>query len=877
MLKNLPGKIWGWVACFFFIPLTFLILIVGWDTFYHPGSRFSSFPIDPSWALFFGVLFAILPLLAVWFRGRLLLGLIGFAVLGLGLLPSLFSPSAYALLVSIWLGLVAYLVGDRLLLILKLPPLPRVDHLALALAAGYASLTLISTILGFSGLYYSWLVWGILVGLTLFLLPEKLFWLWKVRNSNWRDWVRSPKDWRLIAWGLGASLICGLGAYLWALAPAVRWDSLSYHIPVPVLAIQQHAIAEIPESIQSYWAHYAETLYTLGMLIEPSTALPGLLHFQMGMLTTLFTFCLGRKLNGNTLQGILAALLFWSLPMVQVEAGSAYIDLFVSEWIAATLYCAWIWYERQTDRWLILTGIFAGLAIGTKLSSVFLIFGIGLWVIIQLIRAKHNYRFGLKKLFLFGFCVVLFAAPWFIRDWTWTGNPIFPNYNQFFTGAKTVENNNLSFEFRPTPNKFLEIVTLPQNLLFSSSIYYHELPGFALGGLSLFALPWLYPWLSRREKRSSVLALTAFAVLSIGLSIQVSANFRYLIPVFPVLCILAAENFLLLWETLQPNRLRRVVLITVIGLGAIYLISTQLVLIVRHGEIAERYPYRYVLGRETQDAFLSRAVFNYDAYRFMEKRIPPPLKILSIGNELRLYTSAKIYAPLFSSEARYLLRNISSSAELFRQLKLLNYTHLILYPPEIPQRPEIYTSPALDNEFFYRYTRPIYTHNQLTVYELIEPPGADSVSNNLLSNPGFEALIPSGLPADWELYGELSVSSDGQHAHIGQTAICVSGPSLGASFQNVQVLPGQIYTAGYWAKPEEENQVLQVYVQWLDRDKKQFAQSAEWVNLKPGWNQYQRPFVAPDNTAYARFVVSTSTPGKTWFDDLCLTTAGACR
>jgi hypothetical protein len=166
------------------------------------------------------------------------------------------------------------------------------DWTALALAIGLAGLMLVSTALGFLSLYYPIAAWVVLGSISIILLSRKLQDVWRFSNGDQQRWTSRSAELRLLAWGLAIIMICGVGAYMWALAPAVRWDSLSYHIPVPLHFIRQHAISELPESLQSYWAHYAETLYTLGMLIEPSTSLPGLLHYELGLVTTLLTFVL---------------------------------------------------------------------------------------------------------------------------------------------------------------------------------------------------------------------------------------------------------------------------------------------------------------------------------------------------------------------------------------------------------------------------------------------------------------------------------------------------------------------------------------------------------------------------------------------------------
>ena len=90
------------------------------------------------------------------------------------IIPILLSPSSAAILVTLWIGLVAYLLGDGFLdrwgLFRKMPSL---DRLALSLVSGYGILMLLSTFLGFFGLYYPASAWIILALPTILLLPFK--------------------------------------------------------------------------------------------------------------------------------------------------------------------------------------------------------------------------------------------------------------------------------------------------------------------------------------------------------------------------------------------------------------------------------------------------------------------------------------------------------------------------------------------------------------------------------------------------------------------------------------------------------------------------------------------------------------------------------
>lgn len=866
------ARLWCQVSWLWFVPVSLLVIGVGLQTFLDPRYRK---PDDFSWALFFTISFSTISLLAPLFKGWLLASLTALASLALFVVPLLNPETASTIGISSWILLVAYLIGDKILLKkIDEEALPRIDHLALAITTGIGSLMIIATIIGFTGLYYPLVAWLTLILPSLALLPAKIR---QIPGSPfWKKFQRPFQfpDVRLPAWGLAVILICSIGAYLWSLAPAVRYDSLSYHIPVPLNNIQFHAISEMPESLQSYWAHYAEALYTLGMLIDSSVSLPAMLHFQAGLLSTLLVFVIGRKLGG-ALQGVIAAILFWSLPIVLVETGSAYVDLFPTAFISTAVYALWMWSDTRKDGWLLLTGFFSGMAVGVKLTAIFPVGLMGLFVLFKIVRPGVSIKSILKQVFLFALPALLCTAPWLVRDYLWTGNPIFPNYNHIFNSPKAF--NIAQYEFRPSVTRSSRLVFFPRNLLFISKRFYHEMPGFAFGGMSIFSLPLLYPWVSAPQKRRAMIALASLAVFVILINQQIARNFRYILYIFPLLALLASENILLLRQAFQ-NRKAKIITFTIsLVLCTAYLSVTQLAIAIRQYYISERFPYRYVLQLENSNQFLTRAVPLFQAFQFLETQEPVVKKIFSLGNEFRLYTTARVFGPLFSKEANDILHNSSDSEALAQNLRTSGYTHILFYQPEIDLRPKVYSAPILDYQFLYQHTQIIYIGNNIRIYRLNEEPdNFTDLPKNLLQNSSFETLNPQDRPVGWEIAGNLLVSSDGSQARTGKTAILITGPSITGAFQNVPIVAEEFYTVSYWAKPEEGQQLLQLFVMWLDKDFQIFDKSAEFAWLKPGWNNYQATFKPPPGAAYARMVVTTATSGTTWIDDLCLIPGGAC-
>jgi hypothetical protein len=390
----------------------------------------------------------------------------------------------------------------------------------------------------------------------------------------------------------------------------------------------------------------------------------------------------------------------------------------------------------------------------------------------------------------------------------------------------------------------------------------------------MLSLPWLYGWYPRRrgEKRFYRLIFLACCA-AIGLLFSVAYHARYLLPLYPLMSVLAALNLEILGRFLFARR--KILGAALVGLVLVYVFATRLAFTIRWWEIPERYPFQIWLGREQPEAFLERVLPVYGAFEFLDRHGAE--KVFSIGNELRYYTDAEIHGVLFSKWAYQALHTASNGDQLARHLARQNIDYLLIYPPEQQHRPEIYQSPALDESFFATYTRLAYCQDQVYVYHFF-PQGVDRSGENpvnLLANPGFEEFDARGDVAAWNLTGTGCRIESGEHVYQGDHALILPGPWASA-YQDVPVTPGQFYTLAYWAKARSTEQQIQLYIQWLDAQSQPVGKSAEWMSLQPRWDFYQLSATAPEESRYARVFVSLVHPGRAWFDDLCFVNGDVC-
>jgi 4-amino-4-deoxy-L-arabinose transferase-like glycosyltransferase len=335
--------------------------------------------------------------------------------------------------VASWLALIGLVAGSWLLMWL----LPA-DHyegqgeiLILGAGLGLGVLGLFSLLLGWVGLYRPAVAYVVTVALSLVLVPQVAR-LWR-RGRAWR-----PGNLPGVFTALYLS-VTALWALLLAVLPPTDWDGLFYHLTGPKLYVQAGHLLSGIDIPHLNFPSLMEMLYAWAMLLRGDIAAK-LLHAVFGMLLAGMVYLIARNFIHQKAAWP-ALLIFASMPMVGTLAGWAYNDLALAFYQITSLY-AFIKYERMDRRsqssdfrWLILSGIFAGLAMGLKYTSFVTPVVITLLVIWYSTRPAH---FKTPKLLLnvslFALPALLIALPWYVKNVTFTGNPVYPFFSGLFNG-----------------------------------------------------------------------------------------------------------------------------------------------------------------------------------------------------------------------------------------------------------------------------------------------------------------------------------------------------------------------------------------------------------------------------------------------------------
>ena len=113
-----------------------------------------------------------------------------------------------------------------------------------------------------------------------------------------------------------------------------------------------------------------------------------------------------------------------------VWGGIAYIDLAWSLFQFLAVGLLLIWIQDGDDKLLVLSGIMQGLALGSKYvafsGAAIIVLCIVWFGIKNRKKQKDLFKGVISPLLKFGVPALLVASPWYLKNFIWTGNPIFP-------------------------------------------------------------------------------------------------------------------------------------------------------------------------------------------------------------------------------------------------------------------------------------------------------------------------------------------------------------------------------------------------------------------------------------------------------------------
>ena len=483
---------------------------------------------------------------------------------------------------------------------------------------------------------------------------------------------------------------------LLACVPPVSRDALTHHLFIPKLFLQHGGIYEIPHLIVSYYPMNLDLLYLIPLYFN-NDIMPKFIHFFFALVTSIMIYrYLARRINIS--HALLGVLFFLTLPVIVRLSSTVYVDLGLICFLFAALLYLFDWIESGFRlKYLILSAIWCGLAVGTKYNGLIGLFLLSLFITFVYARYHTGQnRYAVKAIrycAAFVITVMIVFSPWMLRNMAWTGNPVYPLYDKFF--------NTTDFNLETKPDvqmeeqipishirirreiygeSWLQIALIPLRVFFQGQ---DDNPQYFDGKVNpfLLLLPlfsfWGAQFRTRQEKTEKFLMLF-FSIFFLFYSCaQTSIRIRYFSAILPPLVILSMFGLNNIQERLldkipvRSNFFKKSFCFGIVGimlwLNAIY--------IVNRFELDQ--PFSFLFGEVTRDEYIQKYRPEYAAYHYANKHLDPGTKILGIYLGGRGYYSDRHIE--FSTE---ILKNLATNAKtgryIYEKIKESGFTHLLI-------------------------------------------------------------------------------------------------------------------------------------------------------------------------------------------------------
>ena len=521
------------------------------------------------------------------------------------------------------------------------------ERLLYRTSLGFGTLAYISLIMAFMGIYTALHI-RILHSLVLLFGSTRLYLYFKhaakkkpviaIKPASGNHSHTADKVWITIA------LLAVLIAFVGAIAPEREYDALWYHLHFPKVWLEKGYLVDLPAEYVSLYPMTWELIFGSGLTLGGPVAAK-LLHFVCLLLIALLTYQMTRRFLPDV-SPWLAVALFVTVPTILWEASTAYIDLALTMYTGLSLYALLNYVVERRKKWLVLASLNLGLALATKHLAIFVLIIATSGLALYLWLEHRSFRRAILPAAAFAVLSLLLPLPWYIRSWLASGNPFFPELYGIFGAlpdrwdAITQQGLNKFLTHFGQPRTVTNLLTLPWDMTVHAARY-----GGTLGPIFLLFLPAYI--ISCRFSRISVLLLL-FVILYIALwsSPMSSFQMRFLVPITPVLAVLAAEAFERLVLFLRDTRwLRSAIQGAVAGLLLFNLPPwTSLHEADRVGwdgwltHVMHRIPLGVVIGEESQENYLTRTVPSYAAWRYINTHLPDNTRVLTFSGGDHFYS-----------------------------------------------------------------------------------------------------------------------------------------------------------------------------------------------------------------------------------------------
>jgi len=291
-----------------------------------------------------------------------------------------------------------------------------------------------------------------------------------------------------------------------------------------------------------------------------------------GSLGLVFSFLVAKKLYNSKIA--FYSVIFLAFIPLSLDYGVfSYVDGMLAFLAVLSVYFA-------LENRIVLSGIAAGLAILTKYNGIFIL-PVLLYIAYSNNKNNENKNEFYKKFLLILIIPAIIGSIWFIRNWIYLGNPVWPFLNDIFqgydaksfsaTGVGSVEFSKI-FSMDALSLIYLGIFGVPNGSI--KSLYFFDIPylkiliSLWILGTLIFIFP-LFAGISKKLKHKWELSIWVISYFALCLLYVVNAGWsiiRFMLPAFPAIAMIWACGLERIKSFRMGNLYSKLIFLIAIGL-----------------------------------------------------------------------------------------------------------------------------------------------------------------------------------------------------------------------------------------------------------------------------------------------------------------------
>jgi len=353
-----------------------------------------------------------------------------------------------------------------------------------------------------------------------------------------------------------AIILVGGSSLIQGMAPPNDYDALMYHLAVPQHDVERGFISipwdrAIPQIMFPQLGGHISRF----SLITMNDGVAQMMHGLFGLLAAGATGIILRRLGYGLDLALLGSLLFLVCRVVIWQMGTVETDAPLAAFAALAMLAYLIYRESSRTGLMVLFGLMIGSAILFKLLGFALALAFAPLILPDLL----NKKIPVVPLIIGPLVALAIITPHMIYTYNLSGNPIYPLFSSYwipnaveaFSGVE----NNLG-----TGRGIVDFILGPWTIFILPMHYYDGMVFGAPYILALAPLAFLKKgnFLTWRAILTFVLAYFVLWFWAFG------QQARFLLPMLPFLCGLAAVGLGLLWDMSSISRVRRLAVISIV-------------------------------------------------------------------------------------------------------------------------------------------------------------------------------------------------------------------------------------------------------------------------------------------------------------------------